>query len=113
MIVRWRTPRVGMSEAVSRKRPGQLPESRGIQEITDAVRRRAIAVLKGTIRLYQLTLSPLVGGQCRFHPTCSNYALEAIARHGPIAGSSMALKRLLKCHPFHPGGLDLPPGSGG
>ena len=73
----------------------------------------AVRVLTGLIKLYQLTLSPFIGRQCRFHPTCSHYALEVIDQHGPIAGCWLALRRLLKCHPFHPGGLDLPPPRGG
>ena len=79
----------------------------------EEARRLAVAILFGLIRAYQLTLSPFIGGQCRFHPTCSNYALEVIDRHGPMTGSWLALRRLLKCHPFHPGGLDPPPGRKG
>ncbi len=76
------------------------------------LRGAATTALLRLLRLYQVTLSPYVGRQCRFHPTCSEYALEAIARHGPLAGASLAVRRLLKCHPFHPGGVDLPPASG-
>lgn len=61
------------------------------------------------LRLYQLVLSPIFGGQCRFYPSCSSYALEAIARHGVLKGAFLGFKRLLKCHPFHPGGVDLVP----
>jgi putative membrane protein insertion efficiency factor len=61
------------------------------------------------IRLYQWTLSPWLGGGCRFYPTCSNYALEAIDIHGAARGSWLTLRRLCKCHPFHPGGFDPPP----
>ena len=61
------------------------------------------------IRLYQVTLSPFIGRSCRFYPTCSNYALEAIRLHGTLRGSWLALRRLGKCHPFHPGGYDPPP----
>ena len=61
------------------------------------------------IRLYQVTLSPLLGRHCRFHPTCSNYAYQAIEKHGIFKGIPLALKRLLKCHPFHPGGVDVVP----
>lgn len=61
------------------------------------------------IRLYQVTLSPFIGRSCRFYPTCSNYALEAIHTHGTLRGSWLALRRLSKCHPFHPGGYDPPP----
>ena len=83
---------------------------RGIKPpLVDAASRAVAAVLMGMVRLYQITLSPYIGGQCRFHPTCSNYALDALANHGPLRGSWLALKRLLKCHPFHPGGFDPAP----
>jgi putative membrane protein insertion efficiency factor len=58
------------------------------------------------IKLYQFTLSPFMGGQCRFHPTCSWYALEAYHKYGPIRGTWLTLRRLLRCHPFNPGGYD-------
>jgi hypothetical protein len=59
-----------------------------------------------TVRIYQVLLSPLLNPCCRFHPTCSDYAILAIRRHGPFKGSLMALMRLLRCHPLHPGGYD-------
>ena len=62
--------------------------------------------LRKLIRGYQLTLSPYIGRQCRFYPTCSVYADEAIALHGPWHGMRLTLLRLGKCHPFHPGGVD-------
>lgn len=65
------------------------------------------------IRLYQLTLSPYIGRQCRFYPTCSHYAMEAIAGHGVLRGGRMAVGRLCRCHPFHPGGVDLVPAAPG
>jgi putative membrane protein insertion efficiency factor len=61
------------------------------------------------IRCYQVLLSPLLGGHCRFYPTCSSYAYEAIKKHGLFKGIFLGGKRLLKCHPFHPGGVDLIP----
>ncbi|MEO5365155.1 MAG: membrane protein insertion efficiency factor YidD [Magnetococcus sp. WYHC-3] len=61
------------------------------------------------IRCYQWGLSPLLPRSCRFHPTCSAYALEALERHGLGRGGWMALRRLARCHPFHPGGFDPVP----
>jgi len=61
------------------------------------------------IRVYQYTLSPLLGPSCRFHPSCSEYAYQAIMQHGPFRGLLLALKRILRCHPFHPGGVDPVP----
>jgi putative membrane protein insertion efficiency factor len=65
------------------------------------------------IRLYQWTVSPLLGPACRFHPSCSQYALEALLRFGVLRGSVLALKRLGRCHPWHPGGFDPVPAPGG
>lgn len=61
------------------------------------------------IRAYQFLLSPLVGHQCRFFPSCSNYAIEAINKHGSLKGIWLSMKRIGKCHPFHPGGIDHVP----
>jgi putative membrane protein insertion efficiency factor len=61
------------------------------------------------IRLYQLTLAPLVGGQCRFYPSCSTYTREAIDKYGLFKGVILGSRRLLRCHPFHPGGVDHVP----
>lgn len=62
------------------------------------------------IRGYRYFISPLFPPSCRFQPTCSQYALTAIERHGSIKGSYLALRRILRCHPFHPGGYDpVPP----
>jgi putative membrane protein insertion efficiency factor len=61
------------------------------------------------IRAYQLGLSPYLGQRCRFYPSCSSYAAEAIAVHGAWSGSVLAAKRLCKCHPWHPGGCDPVP----
>ena len=64
------------------------------------------------IRLYQWTVSPLLGPACRFHPSCSQYALEAVLRFGALRGSVLAMKRLARCHPWHPGGFDPVPTGG-
>ena len=66
-------------------------------------------VLKVIIRAYQLLLSPALGNNCRFHPNCSTYAIEAIDQHGAMKGAWLATKRIGRCHPWHPGGLDLVP----
>jgi len=63
-------------------------------------------ILIKAIRLYQLILSPLLGSNCRFEPTCSQYVIEAVEMNGALKGSVMGIKRLLKCHPWHPGGFD-------
>lgn len=74
------------------------------------VRRAAVAVLIAPIRLYQLVISPLLGPRCRFYPSCSSYAVQALRRHGPIKGLGLATWRVLRCHPWHPGGIDpVPP----
>ncbi|MEM8768760.1 MAG: membrane protein insertion efficiency factor YidD [Pseudomonadota bacterium] len=67
------------------------------------------ACVRACIRAYQLVLSPFIGNQCRFHPSCSNYALEAVDKHGALRGSWLALRRLGRCHPFHEGGFDPVP----
>lgn len=66
-------------------------------------------LLVSLIRLYQMGVSPFVVPSCRFVPSCSQYALEAIARHGAVRGSVLALGRLSRCHPLHAGGYDPVP----
>jgi putative membrane protein insertion efficiency factor len=66
-------------------------------------------VLKFLIRAYQLVLSPLLGPRCRFYPSCSHYAIEAIESHGALRGTWMSAKRICRCHPFNPGGFDPVP----
>ena len=67
-------------------------------------------LLIGLIRVYQLLISPWIPPCCRFYPSCSHYAVEAIARHGALRGTVLAARRLLRCHPLHPGGFDPVPG---
>jgi putative membrane protein insertion efficiency factor len=66
-------------------------------------------ILLIVLRGYQLLLSPVLGSRCRFYPSCSNYAMQAIREHGTAAGSMMSFKRICKCHPFHHGGYDPVP----
>ncbi|MDD5307836.1 MAG: membrane protein insertion efficiency factor YidD [Deltaproteobacteria bacterium] len=68
---------------------------------------RRVALL--FIRAYQAAISPLLGPCCRFHPSCSAYTAECVERFGAVRGTWLGLLRLLKCHPFHPGGYDPPP----
>lgn len=63
-------------------------------------------VLSLLIRAYRYVVSPLLGMHCRFHPSCSAYALEALERYGTARGAWLALRRLVRCHPWHPGGYD-------
>ena len=69
----------------------------------------AAAVLTGAVRVYQWTIRPVIGAQCRFEPSCSHYAIEALARHGAVRGSVLAGRRILRCNPWHEGGYDPVP----
>jgi putative membrane protein insertion efficiency factor len=72
---------------------------------------RLLALLLSVpIRLYRATLRLVLPNVCRFHPSCSSYALQALDVHGPLRGTFLTVRRLLRCHPFHPGGVDpVPP----
>lgn len=80
--------------------------SGGSSENSNKVGARALLLL---IEAYRVTLSPLIGGYCRFVPSCSVYAEEAIRRHGAARGTALATRRLFRCHPFNPGGYDPVP----
>ena len=68
------------------------------------------SVLAGAVRVYQLTLRGVIGSHCRFEPSCSHYAIEALHTHGALRGSAMAARRVLRCNPWHEGGYDpVPP----
>lgn len=66
-------------------------------------------ILIWLVRLYQLLISPLLGPHCRYYPNCSNYAIEAIECHGLVIGIYLSIRRILRCHPLHPGGFDPVP----
>jgi putative membrane protein insertion efficiency factor len=66
-------------------------------------------LLLGLLRAYQYALRPLLGANCRFYPSCSDYAREAIGRHGAVRGLWLATRRLARCHPYHAGGYDPVP----
>ncbi|MEZ5476619.1 MAG: membrane protein insertion efficiency factor YidD [Thiolinea sp.] len=66
-------------------------------------------ILMGVVRGYQLFISPVIGSNCRFYPTCSHYTLEALQKHGALKGSWLGLRRIARCHPWNEGGVDLVP----
>lgn len=76
--------------------------------ISRAANRAASAALIALVVVYQYTLSPLVGRQCRFQPTCSRYFRGAVEKYGAIRGAWRGIKRICRCHPWHPGGYDPP-----
>jgi putative membrane protein insertion efficiency factor len=71
--------------------------------------RPVVSALTGAIRAYRYLLSPLLGPSCRFYPTCSHYAEQALQQHGALRGSYLTARRLLRCHPWHEGGYDPVP----
>ena len=78
-----------------------------------SVERVAGLAIRGMIRAYQLLLAPILAPSCRYYPSCSHYAAEAVARHGPWRGSLLALRRLLRCHPWGGSGYDPVPAEPG
>ena len=74
------------------------------------LRNPAVPVAIGLIRIYQWTLRPFIGANCRFFPSCSEYAIEAFRQHGALRGGALAAKRILRCNPWHEGGYDPVPG---
>lgn len=100
-----------MSERVRVSSPGLPCGDRrgGRPRVAEVVARAASAGGVGLVRAYQRWISPYTPRVCRFYPTCSEYAAQAIARHGLLRGGWLAVRRLLRCHPFHPGGYDPVP----
>ncbi len=73
------------------------------------LRELAVLPLIALVRVYQVAISPWLGNRCRFHPSCSTFAIEAWQRHGLVRGSWYAIRRVGRCHPWHPGGYDPVP----
>ncbi len=69
----------------------------------------AAAALTGAVRTYQWTIRPVIGANCRFHPSCSEYAVEALATHGALRGTVLSARRILRCNPWNEGGFDPVP----
>ena len=65
-------------------------------------------LLIGGVRLYQICIGPLLGKHCRFEPSCSNYFIQSVRKHGAVRGSIKGVWRICRCHPYHPGGYDPP-----
>jgi putative membrane protein insertion efficiency factor len=76
--------------------------------VLDAITRETSSMMIAAIRFYQWTISPWLGPVCRFEPSCSRYMIEAIQKYGPFSGVWRGIRRLGRCHPFHPGGFDPP-----
>jgi len=76
-----------------------------LKQLIDMPAKAMVLLVKG----YQKTVSPWLGQRCRFHPSCSNYCIEALQQHGMVRGLWFGVKRIFKCHPFHPGGYDPVP----
>lgn len=79
-----------------------------VRELTSLLFRLPSLVLIGLTRGYQLLVSPLLGRHCRFEPTCSQYFIEAVRKYGALHGAWRGVLRILRCHPWHPGGYDPP-----
>lgn len=88
----------------------QLEPQDSRQDVTSrgAVSRILSALLIFSVRVYQVTLGPFLGGRCRFEPSCSRYFIQAVQLHGPLRGAWKGVLRICRCHPFHPGGYDPP-----
>ena len=98
------------TEAHAHEHP--LQDHRGLKKDRAPIEhQRSVAMwlLRGPIRFYQLAISPMTPSVCRYYPSCSNYAIEAIDKYGALKGGWLAIRRILRCHPFRPGGFDPVP----
>ena len=93
------------------KRRSSSSEDTPEREVDQRQTRRSLGtrVAQAPVRAYRKWISPLKPPTCRFYPTCSTYAMEALEVHGPVKGTWLTMKRIVKCHPFHPGGVDKVP----
>ena len=89
------------------KLPAPADNIISMNTLTSMARRLFILLVKG----YQLLISPFLGNNCRYYPTCSQYTIEAIELHGIFKGTWLGIRRISRCHPFHEGGIDPVPGS--
>lgn len=80
-----------------------------LSTIASTIARAPRLLMIGLIRVYQLAISPMLGPTCRFSPSCSHYACACLRDHGLVRGSWLTIRRLSRCHPWHPGGYDPPP----
>lgn len=88
----------------------KLPAVSLVNASVNAISRAVVVLLRALIWVYQRAISPFLGQNCRFHPTCSCYMAEALESHGPLRGFYLGVRRIGRCHPLHPGGLDpVPP----
>lgn len=101
----WQTH---VDESSDDTKPPRHGLSRGLSQLLQLPRALLSLVLVVSIRGYQIFISPLLGQNCRFTPTCSAYAIGAIRKHGPIRGGWAGIRRILRCHPWNPGGYDPP-----
>jgi putative membrane protein insertion efficiency factor len=78
-------------------------------QVTSHVTSLGALLAIGTVRAYQLTIRPVIGAHCRFWPSCSDYAIDALRQHGAVRGGALAARRVLRCNPWHEGGWDPVP----
>ncbi|TMA55947.1 MAG: membrane protein insertion efficiency factor YidD [Deltaproteobacteria bacterium] len=102
--MRWDSPRWPRNSGGSCPLTGKQPERLLLH--AQVFSHLGTRLVRSGLRFYRRVLSPLLGPACRFYPSCSSYALAAVEKYGVLKGSGLALLRLAKCHPWHPGGID-------
>ena len=85
------------------------PSTTNLRKLSAYLYKPFLFIAIACIRFYQLAISPLLGPRCRYYPSCSNYAVQALKSHGLIRGGALSIKRIARCHPGYPGGIDFPP----